>query len=341
MIAFSENEKSLGRIIKVFRFEFIRHVANIGWRKRCAPGRCAAGHSFIFVLMNQRRRVFSVFLIGMVWLASSPQLMSQTDRERYIETHKDMAIAEMRQYGIPASITLAQGILESGNGKSRLAVAARNHFGIKCHTDWDGERVYHDDDRADECFRKYDKVEDSFRDHSLFLADRGRYAFLFELAMDDYRAWAKGLQKAGYATNKKYADLLIRIIEDNRLYRFDEVSDRQLSDPHEIRRHAVGLRFIQAVKGDTWESLAAELDMSVDRLLKYNECSYDRGLLPGMFVFLQKKKRRSTRADYRVQEGDDMYLISQKMGIRLKYLYQRNNLAVGAQPAVGQPLILR
>ena len=197
------------------------------------------------------------------------------------------------------------------------------------------------DDKANECFRKYDKVEDSFRDHSLFLAERSRYAFLFELPMDDYRSWARGLQKAGYATSKKYADLLIRIIEDERLYRFDEVSEGILLDPHEIRRHAVGLRFIQAEKGDTWESLAAELDMSVDRLLKYNECSYDRELPPGMFVFLQKKKRRSTRADYRVQEGDDMYLISQKMGIRLKYLYQRNGLAVGAQPAVGQLLNLR
>ena len=175
----------------------------------------------------------------------------------------------------------------------------------------------------------------------------GLYTFRHRV-IDNQRPVPKGtlffpqyLQKAGYATNKKYADLLIRIIEDERLYRFDEVSEGILLDPHEIRRHAVGLRFIQAEKGDTWESLAAELDMSVDRLLKYNECSYDRELPPGMFVFLQKKKRRSTRADYRVQEGDDMYLISQKMGIRLKYLYQRNGLAVGAQPAVGQLLNLR
>lgn len=291
--------------------------------------------------MNRHKRSFLGLLLGTVSMGTSLIMEAQTDRQRYVEDYKDMAIAEMDRYGIPASITLAQGILESGNGKSRLAVAGRNHFGIKCHNGWDGGRVFHDDDKANECFRKYDKVEDSFRDHSLFLAERSRYAFLFELPMDDYRSWARGLQKAGYATSKKYADLLIRIIEDERLYRFDEVSEGILLDPHEIRRHAVGLRFIQAEKGDTWESLAAELDMSVDRLLKYNECSYDRELPPGMFVFLQKKKRRSTRADYRVQEGDDMYLISQKMGIRLKYLYQRNGLAVGAQPAVGQLLNLR
>ena len=210
---------------------------------------------FIFAHMNRHIRSFLGLLLGTVSMGTSLNVEAQTDRQRYVEDYKDMAIAEMDRYGIPASITLAQGILESGNGKSRLAVAGRNHFGIKCHNGWDGGRVFHDDDKANECFRKYDKVEDSFRDHSLFLAERSRYAFLFELPMDDYRSWARGLQKAGYATNKKYADLLIRIIEDERLYRFDEVSEGILLDPHEIRRHAVGLRFIQAIRaihGKVW-----------------------------------------------------------------------------------------
>ena len=143
-------------------------------------------------------------------------------REEYIDKYKDEAIYQMKKYKIPASITLAQGILESGDGNSELAKKSNNHFGIKCHSYWQGERVYHDDDKKDECFRKYNKVRDSYDDHSEFLL-RPRYAALFEYALTDYKSWAKGLKKAGYATNPNYAKHLIKIIEENELHKLDEV----------------------------------------------------------------------------------------------------------------------
>ena len=141
--------------------------------------------------------------------------------EDYILNYKDVAIDKMRVYGIPASITLAQGILESGSGNSELARKANNHFGIKCHKDWKGKTFHMDDDAKNECFRKYKSPDESYRDHSLFLTTRDRYADLFELDITDYRGWARGLKKAGYATNPKYPQLLIKIIEENRLYEFD------------------------------------------------------------------------------------------------------------------------
>ena len=137
----------------------------------------------------------------------------------YVEDFKEVAIQEMKLYKIPASITLAQGILESGSGSGRLAVEANNHFGIKCHTGWTGGRIYHDDDEDQECFRTYNDANYSYRDHSLFLKDRRRYAGLFELDQDDYKGWANGLQKAGYATDKNYAKKLIRTIEKYELHK--------------------------------------------------------------------------------------------------------------------------
>lgn len=153
---------------------------------------------------------------------------AQDKTERYIEQYKHLAIIEMNMYSIPASITLSQGILESGNGESKLAVEANNHFGIKCHNNWKGKVVYHDDDEENECFRKYQDVEDSFRDHSLFLVDRSRYNFLFEYDERDYRSWAKGLLKAGYATNPEYSKLLINLINKYNLYNYDiEFSEKR------------------------------------------------------------------------------------------------------------------
>ena len=146
---------------------------------------------------------------------------SQDKIERYIEQYKSLAISEMNMYSIPASITLAQGILESGNGESKLAVEANNHFGIKCHNDWTGDVIYHDDDNENECFRKYKDTESSFRDHSLFLVNRSRYAVLFEYDQTDYRSWAKGLSKAGYATNPEYSKLLIDLINKYNLDDYD------------------------------------------------------------------------------------------------------------------------
>ena len=163
-------------------------------------------------------------LIIMLFFCTNLLFAQEMSRVEYISIYKDLAVAEMNQYGIPASITLAQGVLESGNGNSELARKARNHFGIKCHNSWEGKKVYYDDDEAQECFRKYPTVAASYRDHSVFLKT-ARYANLFELAITDYKGWAKGLKKAGYATNPKYAELLIKIIEDNQLQQYDKPTD--------------------------------------------------------------------------------------------------------------------
>ena len=157
-----------------------------------------------------------------VFLFSSFLAVAQNKTEAYIEKYSQIAVDEMNMYNIPASITLAQGILESGNGESRLAVEGKNHFGIKCHSNWNGKTIIEDDDEKGECFRKYNRVSDSYRDHSLFLNERGRYAFLFEYNKTDYKKWAKGLKKAGYATNPKYPTLLIDLIEKYDLSRFDK-----------------------------------------------------------------------------------------------------------------------
>ena len=161
-------------------------------------------------------------------------IIAQSKTERYILKYSNAAVAEMGRFGIPASITLAQGILESGNGESRLATEGNNHFGIKCHSNWSGKTIIEDDDEKGECFRKYSKVADSYRDHSLFLTERGRYSFLFEYKKSDYKKWAKGLKKAGYATNPKYPTLLIDLIERYELYTYDkgEQSDKQLYFAH-------------------------------------------------------------------------------------------------------------
>ena len=161
-------------------------------------------------------------------------LLAQSKTERYILKYSNAAVTEMERYGIPASITLAQAILESGNGESRLANEGNNHFGIKCHSNWNGETIIEDDDEKGECFRKYDKVADSYRDHSLFLTERGRYSFLFEYNKSDYKKWAKGLKKAGYATNPNYPTLLIDLIERYELYTYDkgEQYDKQLYFAH-------------------------------------------------------------------------------------------------------------
>ncbi len=188
--------------------------------------------------------------------------------EKYIDVYKDIAQQEMDLYGIPASITLAQGILESGSGKGRLSVKANNHFGIKCHG-WKGGKIYHDDDRAQECFRKYKDAKYSFRDHSLFLKDRKRYAKLFKLKKGDYKGWARELRLAGYATDKKYPQKLISIIERYELYKLDkEVKGNskvefEMPTAEEQIKHTV-------LKGDTLYSISRRYGITVEELQKLN-----------------------------------------------------------------------
>jgi len=184
--------------------------------------------------------------------------------EAYILEYCEIAQNEMRLYNIPASITLAQGILESGSGKGRLAREANNHFGIKCHG-WEGAKIYHDDDASQECFRKYRDAKYSFRDHSLFLSERKRYSDLFDLRSDDYKRWAKGLRAAGYATDRKYPVKLINLIEQYKLYKFDNVDNGKITNrkSNKSTEHVV-------VQGDTLYSISKQFDLTVEEIQKLN-----------------------------------------------------------------------
>ena len=192
----------------------------------------------------------------------------------YIRKYASIAVKEMHEYKIPASITLAQGILESGNGRSVLALKSNNHFGIKCHTQWTGARVYHDDDEKGECFRKYQYPETSYNDHSLFLTQRKRYAFLFDYPIRDYKKWAYGLRKAGYATDKKYPVKLLKIISNYKLYEFDKVKKKDFKYKKSNRKYkdlkSIDRKYYQVKKGDTLYSLSIKFGVSVNVLKKRN-----------------------------------------------------------------------
>lgn len=286
-------------------------------------------------------------------------------RQEYINKYAPIAIREMQSYGIPASITMAQGILESNNGNSYLAKEAKNHFGIKCH-DWVGPSVTKDDDKRNECFRKYESVLASYEDHSHFLVGRQRYAFLFEYDTDDYKSWAKGLKKAGYATNPKYPQLLIRIIEENQLYLLDQqkgvpdlhvleeeesegdediFSERDIAKSHikqlsgALHTTPRGLHYIIINKKTTVEQLARQYDLHVWELYRYNDKKKgdDFNLSIGQRVYLESKLRKAAKGTvpHRVQAGETMYDIAQMYGVRLKALYRLNRMYVGTQPQSG------
>jgi LysM repeat protein len=200
----------------------------------------------------------------------------------YIRKYAPIAVKEMHEYKIPASITLAQGILESGRGRSELALKSNNHFGIKCHTGWQGERVYHDDDEKGECFRKYLYAETSYHDHSLFLTQRRRYAFLFDYNIKDYKKWAYGLRKAGYATDKKYPAKLLKLIKEYKLYEFDKVKKGQyakeikkLNDNEPVKKPGIvekpKANTYIVRKGDTLYAISKKFGISVDALKKRNK----------------------------------------------------------------------
>lgn len=287
-------------------------------------------------------------LLGMMMMVS--MAFAGGDQEAYILKYKDVAIREMKLYGIPASITLAQGILESGSGQSYLATNANNHFGIKCHTGWEGKRVYHDDDKKNECFRAYKDPDESFRDHSLFLKNRSRYAPLFEESPTDYKAWAKGLKKAGYATNPKYPQLLIDLIERHELHKYD--LDGYHANPHgEEKLIAValinvstnGIKYIEVGPNESLETISLKTEVKMKKLLKYNDLSWDAKVTEGQRLYTQPKRKKAAREFryHKVEPGEDMHSISQKFGIRLEYLYERNNMKVGEQPKVGTTLYLR
>jgi len=206
---------------------------------------------------------------------------------KYIDDFKDIAKENMRQHGIPASITLAQGILESGVGQGSLSKRANNHFGIKCHKEWTGPSVRHDDDSAQECFRKYDDPAHSYRDHSLFLTTRSRYASLFELPRDDYKAWAKGLRAAGYATDTKYPDKLISLIERYQLNQYDtEVLGKFSTSKKVVSSGKSSEKEYIVTKGDTLYSLSKKFNISIDEIKRNNNMKSD-SLSVGQVIYLK------------------------------------------------------
>lgn len=272
----------------------------------------------------------------------------------YIDQYKEVAMEHQRRFKIPASITLAQGLLESGAGNSVLTRQSNNHFGIKCHNDWTGERVYHDDDIKDDCFRKYNHPNESYEDHSRFLTMKPRYASLFNLDIRDYRGWATGLQTAGYATDKSYANKLIKVIEDYSLFEYDleamgkkdkirtESLPRRVGPPHQVYI-SEKLLYVVARKGDTFESIAAELDFKVKDLVKYNEMPADYPLQEGEIIYLEKKHKKvvGNYTYHVVKPGDSMHSIAQMYGIQMKYLYKLNKLDNEYIPNDGDTLKLK
>ena len=290
-------------------------------------------------------------------------------RRQYIEKYAETAVREMKATGIPASITLAQGSLESGNGNSTLATKANNHFGIKCHNNWKGKSVKHDDETPGECFRSYKSADESFRDHSDFLRYRDRYAFLFDLEPTDYKGWAYGLQKAGYATAPTYAASLIKIIEEEELWRYDKL-DRQAREAlpptpmqaensivlkplpgHKLYtaslsreiRSTNGVAYILAQEGDTWSGLAKEYNLFRGELLRFNERKRETPLHAGEVVYVEAKKKESARGldKHVVEEGETMRELSQRYAVKMKKLYQYNGMAAGTEPKPGTILNLR
>ncbi|NNC94457.1 MAG: LysM peptidoglycan-binding domain-containing protein [Chitinophagales bacterium] len=305
------------------------------------------------------------------------EISAQSDVEDYIQQFNRMAVEEMHKFGIPASITLAQGILESGSGKSGLAVRSNNHFGIKCHTGWAGRKTYHDDDKKNECFRVYTEASESFRDHSLFLFHRSRYSFLFELERTDYKEWAKGLKKAGYATNPKYAHLLINLIERYNLHAYDLIEDMEMyaemekkknADENEqelseelanvggpitdevkpiISQHSGNVFLFNRIKtvisgpDDNLVSISQKHNIKIKRLKKYNELYDGEDLTPGMKVFLQPKRKKGPYRYHVVKPGESIREIAQMYGMKAGDLYEKNHMQANDQAAPSELLSLR
>ena len=289
----------------------------------------------------------------------------------YIDKYSDIAIKEMKRTGVPASITLAQGILESNAGQSVLATKGNNHFGIKCHNDWKGKTMKMDDNAPKECFRVYPNAEASFKDHSDFLRSRDRYKSLFELKQTDYKGWARGLKKAGYATDPGYADKLITLIEDYELYRFDKGVKVSVKPPLEIEEPKVvqleprpgmkyqesvtfstarkvysqnGVPFVYSEAGETYASIAASNGLFLKELLKFNDHEQELALEPGTMVYLARKKAQGPVGvnKYVVEkDGETLRDIAQRFGIRYAALQKLNIVLYGKTLEEGDTVILR
>ena len=283
-----------------------------------------------------KRPIFTFFLLFVILGTALSQVKWNKAYSDYFNQWGEVAMQQMIQYRIPASITLAQGVLESAAGKSELALRANNHFGIKCNG-WTGRRSYHDDDERGECFRAYDNAYQSYVDHSVFLSTSQRYRRLFDLKRTDYKGWAKGLKACGYATSPTYATKLIEIIEAYKLYQYDQGKEFNRKENVLLQqgemRHIYTFNknyYIRARRGDTFRRIAEDVDISYRKLAKYNERNKNDVLEEGEIIWLHKKARKAPKAfknrPHRVEPGESMYIISQRYGIRLKYLYKMNNL---------------
>ncbi len=294
-------------------------------------------------------------------------------REQYIQKYKAVAIEHQDVYGIPASIKLAQAILESENGNSRLACEANNHFGIKCKSDWRGETITHDDDARGECFRKYACAEDSFKDHSEFLDKSPRYQNLFQLDPADYKGWAYTLKEDGYATATTYPERLIKIIEENELFLLDRGGDVTTIARHEepvasqpvllpsaekidpdnymasstvLKGYPVlrnnGSEFVVARPGDTYASLSALFGQSVFKMLRNNDCAKNAVLEAGDAVYLKPKARKAANGKiiHIAAEGETLHSIAQRYGIKLRSLASMNRRPADSPLIPGQQIRL-
>lgn len=295
---------------------------------------------------------FTLFCIFTLNSFAQEEVKVKITVEQYIEKYSALAIEEMYRSRIPASITLAQGILESGNGNSRLSTEANNHFGIKCKATWTGKTLYEDDDAPQECFRKYDAAIDSYRDHSDFLMNNKRYAFLFDLDSKDYKSWAYGLKKAGYATNPQYPELLITFIEKHKLHKYDEVkiSEEEEKEKAEEKAEVIktygkefiinGVPAITAKANESFAQIALNYDIKVFQLYKYNDLQKDDECHEGDTIFLKSKKNKAEVETSIFGKGDNTHKISQRFAIKLEKILSRNNLVLNQQPAVGQIIYL-
>jgi LysM repeat protein len=321
-------------------------------------------------------RKLKVLLIVLLYTSTSLHAQNTETIKKYIDTYKDLAMSEMIRTGVPASITLAQGIHESGAGNSILATDANNHFGIKCKSNWTGESITHDDDKKNECFRKYPSANESFKDHSDFLKSGERYASLFELDPEDYSAWANGLKKAGYATNPKYPQVLIKLIEDYDLEQYSLIAlqtmhqnGQSLASNKEsvaapsmvIQASAVDMsigsekkaqypsgqflinetKVVYVPQGTSWISIAKQYDIDLKKLFDFNEIEQAEATGFDQLVYLQRKRKTGAAEFHEVRSGESLYDISQTEGIRLESLLQLNLLLENERPAIGEKLYLK
>lgn len=327
------------------------------------------------------RVVRTILLFAIIAIAYALPAMGQErqTREEYVERYKAIAIAHMERYGIPASITMAQGILESDSGNSRLSTSSNNHFGIKCKKSWRGDRVFHDDDAKGECFRAYPSVEASYQDHADFLDQSPRYDSLFAYPSDDYRSWARGLKACGYATAPDYAERLVKIIESMKLYLLDKENGGKIymaakranantegwfesntaSPDEQINPNAFRVTvnshkgygiyrsnhtfYVVAKEGDTYQKIGEVFHISARTLEKFNDVAKGTQLHKGDIVYIERKKTQwlGNVMQHKVVREENLYSLSQSYGIRLKSLMKLNHLREGNDVKKGEIIRLK